>query len=186
MGEKQRKHKSFAGQVLAATPTLIDPNFAHTLVYLVKHDAEGAFGLVMNKPTGKKISEAVASPDLPDELDQLPLYFGGPVHTDSLLMAVFEYHPARNEVTCKLEMNFEQLAAYLKSKNAWVRSFIGCSGWGKGQLEQELEGNYWKVCATDPLIFEEKYSNKIWSVFFQGVEDWRDMLPFLPEHPEWN
>src|SRR5258707_14426826 len=81
---------STRGQLLIAGPGLLDPNFWRTVVLIVEHTEEGAFGLVLNRPSETEATEA--SPILADLLDDgAPLFIGGPVQPSSLIvLARFE------------------------------------------------------------------------------------------------
>jgi putative transcriptional regulator len=70
--------KSLAGQLLLATPSLLDPNFARTVVLIGVHSEDGAMGVVLNRPSRVTVGEAV--PQLQEALGALePVYVGGPV-----------------------------------------------------------------------------------------------------------
>src|SRR5438094_2941003 len=84
--------KIMKGQLLLDSGQLRGSFFQRTVVLICQHDAEGAFGLVLNRATGSNVGEMIVA-DLPDPLKASPLYLGGPVqpsalsflHTDSFL-----------------------------------------------------------------------------------------------------
>src|ERR1700756_2384362 len=83
------------GQLLLDSGQLRGSFFQRTVVLICEHNAEGAFGLVLNRSTGSKIGEMVVA-DLPETLKEFPLYLGGPVqptalsflHTDTFVLEV--------------------------------------------------------------------------------------------------
>ena len=78
------KRKFLQGQFLLDSGQLGGSFFQRTVVLICKHDAEGAFGLVLNRSAGSKIGEVIVA-DLPDTLKQSPLFLGGPVQPLSLI-----------------------------------------------------------------------------------------------------
>jgi putative transcriptional regulator len=175
-----------AGSVLAAVPDLKDPNFHQTLIYIAEHNDQGAFGLVMNRPLGKALSEVASIPKLPEALAGVRVFFGGPVHPQNLLLAMFVRGGADDELACRLDVSLDEAKEIVDSGSGWVRAFSGYSGWGEGQLDGELAQNAWKIIAADPILFEEKYAQGLWSVFVSDDERWRPLLKHLPDDPALN
>ncbi|MGH8967332.1 MAG: YqgE/AlgH family protein [Actinomycetes bacterium] len=142
-----------AGQLLVATPALIDPNFDHTVVLLLDYDENGALGVVLNRPSQVPVSEilsewsdVVRSPEV--------LFQGGPVGTDSAL-AVAALPPGEEE---SLEpvgwqrmfdntgiVDLDTPAELISPAVAGMRIFAGYAGWGTEQLEAEIEEGSWYV-----------------------------------------
>ncbi len=178
--------KSVAGKMLAADPGLMDPNFMQTLVFVAEHNEQGAFGLVMNRPTGKKVGEITDIPEMTDELLEIGVMIGGPVRPDNLLVALFFKGNSTHEIECKVDAPLDEAVAVLRSGDGWVRAFSGYTGWGEGQLDGELEQKAWKICPVDPVVFEEKYAGGIWSVFVNDDERWRTLINYLPKDPSSN
>ncbi len=178
--------KNVTGRVLAANPGLMDPNFMQTLVFVAEHNEQGAFGLVMNRPTGKKVGEIAKIPGASDEIQDVGVLIGGPVHPDNLLVALFFKGSSDQDIECKLDAPLEEAIAVLRSGDGWVRAFSGYAGWGEGQLDGELEQDAWKVCPVDPILFVEKYAGGLWSIFVNGDQRWRILLDYLPDDPSAN
>jgi putative transcriptional regulator len=144
------------GHFLVASPHLADPNFARTVVLLIHHSEEGAFGVVLNRPAENTIR------DLWEKLGEGPcestqhVHVGGPVsgpllalHTDEALaeMEILPglYFAAQREHLEKL---------LLQHPGHDFRLFIGHAGWAGGQLENELQQGAWLTTpATVQLIF---------------------------------
>ncbi len=148
------------GTLLAAWPGMDDPNFGRSLVLICQHDARGAYGLVLNRPEGHELAELV---DAGHPLGGLrsPVYIGGPVDLGRLqfLHALPERLPGGLRVGTslwlggRLECLVDLLAAHPRS-DLPVRLFLGYSGWGAGQLEEELAGCSWiPLGSDDPRVF---------------------------------
>ena len=139
---------SAAGVMLASAPDMLDPNFMHTVVLMCQHSPEGAFGLVVNRK-----SDYVAESLLPDESTlkgmNLPVYEGGPVGLDSLQFL----HRLPSEAPDGIEVfpglflggKLDELVTVSRARplHEDFRLFLGYSGWGAGQLEDELAGGSW-------------------------------------------
>ena len=173
-------------QFLIAMPNVADDNFSGAVVYLCEHTAAGALGLVINKPidnTLQNLFDKVELPLAPGTLGQQPVYFGGPVQTERgfvLHEAMPDAdrpddspHPGPYNSTLKipggLQMTtskdvLEALAQGGGPKRLLVT--LGYSGWGAGQLEDELGRNGWLTVAAVPeIIFdtpvEQRYQRAI-------------------------
>ncbi|MBE0454165.1 YqgE/AlgH family protein [Roseovarius autotrophicus] len=151
------------GKCLIAMPGMGDPRFAHSVVYLCAHSAEGAMGLIVNKPT-----DELRMRDLLDHLSitpgavmrNLPVYFGGPVehgrgfvlHDDGYRSDLATLNVDRGfGMTATLDI-LEDLAEGRGPDHAILA--LGYAGWGPGQLEQELAQNGWLTCDADAdLVF---------------------------------
>lgn len=137
--------ESLRGQLLIAGPGLLDPNFWRTVVLLVEHSEEGAFGLVLNRPSETSAGESV--PELLELVDaDAPLFIGGPVQPASV-MVLGHFEDAGDAALLAFGdvgvlgagSTPEETAAGLREG----RAFVGHSGWGPGQLESELERGDW-------------------------------------------
>jgi putative transcriptional regulator len=159
------KNPSLAGHFLVAETDLGDPNFTETVVLIISHDAEGAFGLVVNRKSGITLGEA--SPEYrASALAGIPLYIGGPVDQEYLfsihtgLPAGFGSEHAREVVKgVVFEPNFGELERFIMDQAQLsppdLRLFAGYSGWGPGQLEGELASQSWiTIPAEASLVFD--------------------------------
>jgi putative transcriptional regulator len=176
-----RRHDFISGKVLAAAPSLTDPNFRCSLVFIAEHNAQGAFGLVVNRPLGRRIREAAGEASLPDELLDLPLCLGGPCQPDRLVLALFNRQGAEGEVTCRLDLAPAEMAGAQAPGVAWLRAFAGYAGWGEGQLESELETGCWMVSDPHPALFEDRYLKHLWRLYVGRDQRWRRLVNRLPD-----
>jgi putative transcriptional regulator len=162
-----------AGIFLLSSPRLQDPNFLHTVVFLISYGKEGASGLIINRPT--EISLAQAIPDLEGtEKLSKPVYFGGPVNTN--LMLVLLRSDSSLEGARKVLGNIYFTASRKILTDALgkpdpdkkVRVYAGYSGWAPMQLDAEFVRGDWVTMDADPgAVFAEEPS-KIWPAFFEG------------------
>lgn len=144
---------STAGRLLLAEPMLGDPNFDRTVVLMIEHSADGALGLVLNRPTDLPVYEALPSWQHL-ATDPAVLHVGGPVEERSgwcLARLASEtdrpgFVPVLGDLgLLDLELDPDELAADLTA----VRLYAGYSGWGPGQLDGELAEDAWIVVDAD-------------------------------------
>jgi putative transcriptional regulator len=154
--------KSLHAHLLVAAPQLPDPNFYRTVVLMIQHDEDGAFGVVLNRPsdiTIGEIWEQVAHKPC-DSLD--PINLGGPV--EGPLMAIHTQESySENEILpgVFLAMQKEYLNKIVQQKDRPFRLFSGYAGWAGGQLENELEVGGWLTTpATYDYIF--RHPDDLW------------------------
>lgn len=141
---------SLAGSFLVAKTILQDPNFNQTVVLLLQHAAEGAFGLVVNRP-----AEVEKAP--------FPIFSGGPCPMNGLLMLhghaewSTETLPL-TEIAPGIFMGDNSCVSRVKDaaedQELRFRMFTGYSGWGPDQLEGELASGAWMIVpASGELLF---------------------------------
>jgi putative transcriptional regulator len=150
--------ESLAGQLLLASPTLLDPNFVRTVVLVGVHGEEGAMGVVLNRPSSVTVAEAV--PALEQAVGGAEaVYVGGPVQPESIiLLAEFE-DPASAGLLVLGNIGFPAPDAELgELSQATLRGrvFAGYAGWGSGQLDAEIADGDWISHAAEPQdVFSE-------------------------------
>lgn len=174
------------GILLIADPFLKDPNFIRTVVFLCDHQQEGSFGFVLNRNYDHTLDELVNGA----EGLKIPVYFGGPVQMDTIhFLHQFPYIiPGGLEITEGIfwggdfEAAIEQLRSGKIDKGK-IRFFIGYSGWGNGQLPDELKEKSWlTVMATRKLIFHKKI-NEIWKESLRHLGGDYEMMANFPIDP---
>jgi putative transcriptional regulator len=134
------------GQLLLDSGQLRGSFFQRTVVLICQHDAEGAFGLVLNRETGSKVGDMIVA-DLPDALKGFPLYVGGPVQPSALSYLYSDTFIPDANVIANLSLghaldNLVELGESF-SPSQRVKLFAGYAGWGPGQLEDEMERKAW-------------------------------------------
>jgi putative transcriptional regulator len=139
------------GQALVASPYLTDSNFMRSVVYILRHDQEGAVGLVLNRPTDTTVGSLLGQL-LERPIDnELPVYCGGPVEGPLMLlqeMASDELHTRSVYVASDQERILKICDESDVSQR--YRVFDGYSGWGPGQLDNELRSGGWLVFDIQP------------------------------------
>jgi putative transcriptional regulator len=159
-------------------------------VLICQHDQEGAFGLVLNHPTDKKVADALVA-DLPEMLKDQTLYLGGPVqptalsylHSDSFLPAASVL--PNLDLGHSLDSLVELGQSY--SVTQQLRLFAGYAGWSPGQLEGELKRDAWVVHpATLDLVFYAESQN-LWRQVLRQIGTWQyRLLADIPDDLSWN
>jgi putative transcriptional regulator len=182
-------HSWLGGQLLLDGGNLAGSFFHRTVVLICQHDAEGAFGLVLNRPAEGCLGDLVTI-DLPESLRGEPVYVGGPVqpsafsylHTDELLLQ------ANVMPQVALGHSLEELVEVAEGGlgTGKVRVFAGYSGWSAGQLESEMRRGAWlKHPATVDLVFREDPA-RLWKRILEELGGPYRLLASAPEDLSWN
>jgi putative transcriptional regulator len=183
------KNKFFKGQLLLDGGQL-HGFFRRTVVLVCQHDAEGAFGLVLNRGSGNKAGDLIVA-NLPEALKQSPLFLGGPVqptalsylHTDTFLTEA-SVMPNLN-LGHSLDSLVELGESFSPTRK--IRLFAGYAGWSGGQLEEEMGRKAWLTHpASLDLVFETP-AEDLWRVVLTRKGGWRNkLLSTMPEDLSWN
>jgi putative transcriptional regulator len=170
-----------AGMLLVATPALLDPNFADSVVLLLDVDDNGALGVVLNRPSGVPVdavldgwANVVAEPDV--------LFQGGPVGADGALAVALLRDPEDvpvgfRSVDGRLGLvDLDAPVELLEGSLAGMRIFAGYAGWGAAQLDGEIEEGSWYVVPGET-----------WDAFRTDTTDlWREVLRRQPGEMAWH
>ena len=141
------------GKLLIATPALGDPNFDRTVVLVLEHGAEGALGIVLNRPTDTPLADAVAD-WAPLASPPAVVYLGGPVGVGTIIALALTrdddaptgtVRVSDRLVVVDLSTDPEPLAPAVSALRVWT----GYAGWAGGQLEAELAQEAWFVVDAD-------------------------------------
>lgn len=177
-----------AGRLLVATPSLVDPNFAGSVVLLLDHDGDGSLGVVLNRPSAitvaSVLSDWAASVDPPEVL-----FEGGPVSTDAALAVALvpDAGPDPIGFRCLFDrtgiIDLDTPPEVLAPAITRMRVFAGYSGWGAGQLQAEIdEGSWYVVDSTAHDIFDPEPGG-LWSAVLRrqpGSLAWVSTRPADP------
>jgi putative transcriptional regulator len=152
------KDKFLKGQLLLDSGQLRGSFFQRTVVLICQHDAEGAFGLVLNRTTGSSVGDMIVA-DLPDTLKAFPLYLGGPVQASALSFLHSDAFIANANVMANLSLghSLDSLVELGESMSPArkVKMFAGYAGWSPGQLEGEMKRKAWLTHpASLELVFD--------------------------------
>jgi len=151
-------HQSLKGHFLVASPHLLDPNFARTVVLMIHHSEDGAFGVVINRPADKTIRQVwERATERPCSVER-PINVGGPV-SGPLIAVHTDATAAEMQVIPGLYFSAqrEHLERLVERNDHQFRLFVGHSGWGKGQLERELDQGAW---FTTPATIEDVFDDE--------------------------
>lgn len=165
------------GQILIAMPSMSDPRFARSVIFVCAHSSQGAMGLVINKPAENiDFVELMSRLNIPDGADSIEfdfndrdrvVHFGGPVEPGrGFVLHTGEYNSCDNTLainddvglTATLDVLHEIAAGQGPKKSLLV---LGYAGWSPGQLESEILQNGWLHCQADEnLLFSTGASDK--------------------------
>ncbi|MGZ3157507.1 MAG: YqgE/AlgH family protein [Burkholderiaceae bacterium] len=155
---------NLANHFLIAMPSMLDPVFGGTVIYLCEHNANGALGVIINKPTDMTMDVLLDRIDLKLEIApnqktmaEKPVMFGGPVQVERgfVLHTPLKQFSSMMKVTDDVTLTtskdvLEAVASGQGPKRMLVT--LGCAGWSAGQLEDEIARNGWLTVCADPSI----------------------------------
>ena len=176
------------GKLLIASPALVDPNFARTVLLIAEHTPDGAMGLVLNRPSGDAVVESV------EELDGFvalndPVYVGGPVQTEAVMVLAEFEEPSRAAALVVEDVGFLPADAdlvELSGRTRRAKVFAGHAGWGPGQLDAELEEGSWIVLDADVDELFSQAPEELWSAVLRRKGGAFALLARMPEDPSLN
>ncbi len=177
------------GVLLVAEPALLDPNFRRSVVLICDHNADGSFGLILNRPTEFHLPDVL---DEPIEMEHL-LYFGGPVQTDTL----HYLHPYADEVEHAVPVlngvgwggPFDDIVEQVQSGTLdgdAFRFFVGYAGWGEDQLADEIEEGSWVVLPASAAQVFEGDPSVLWRDLMRDLGGEYALLSNYPDDPQMN
>jgi putative transcriptional regulator len=180
---------SLKGQLLIASPSIHDPNFRRTVVYMTEHGEDGAMGLVLNRAAETTVGEAV--PDLAwlAEEDAV-VHVGGPVSPQSVVVLAEFEEPEQSALLVDDDLGF--VPAEIEDTTALAdalgrrRVFAGHAGWGPGQLEAEMEEESWIV---EPARREDVFTadpEELWAQVLRRKGQQYALLSTMPMDPSLN
>ncbi len=169
---------SLAGQMLIAMPGMGDPRFVQSVIYMCAHSPDGAMGLIVNKPTPEvRFSDLLEKLGITaaDDGRDIRIHFGGPVENSrGFVLHSADFRNAEStlqvddEIGLTATLDVLELLAEGKGPRSSILA-LGYSGWGPGQLEDEIAGNGWLTCpARSDLIFGRANEHK-WSAALKSI-----------------
>lgn len=178
------------GDLLISEPFLPDPNFQRTVVLICEHGEGGSFGFVLNKPSILKGFDV-----LEDAVNfHATLHVGGPVQQDTLHFIHREPGKLEGGLNMGNDLywggNFEELLLLMEAGAIEMENFkffVGYSGWGKGQLEEELAQNAWIVykAATAEDVFDTQ-PDTLWRECLKRMGGKYKVISNYPTDPRLN
>lgn len=187
------------GGFLVATLDLLDPNFTRTLVYMARHDDEGALGLVLNRPLGARNGEILPEWE-GSAVGAEALYEGGPVQKEFL--SVFRpRNPQADQVgeawaSARFAMDPLVAPVFDYLKDTWsllpeaqrfpVKVCSGYAGWSAGQLEAELAAGGWHWLADPPEDLWYRQGEELWKHAMDSLGALYGIAARTGSWPSWN
>lgn len=172
--------ESCKGKLLVAAPSLFD-FFRRTVVLVVEHTPQGAFGVILNRRADHEVLELV--PDLGPLVERgAPLWVGGPVGPDSIVVLGEFVEP--EDSAGEIGQGIGVVDPDADTDVLRARVFIGHAGWGPGQLDEEIERSSWILADFDPDdVFAE---GDLWSEVLRRFGGDLSLLATMPEDPSLN
>src|SRR5215471_4503623 len=168
--EEAPKHPSLAGQLLVAAPEMGDPRFYHSVILMVRHDQNGALGIIINRPIEDRslasLLEAVGQ-EAVGVTGSVRIFAGGPVQPEiGFVLHSTDYHrPETVDIDGRVAMTSSpQVLRDIANRQGPSKSIVafGYAGWRSGQLEGELGQRAWLTAEDDEeLVFDEK-RDEVW------------------------
>ena len=179
--------QNLQGQLLISSAGLYDPNFRHTVVLIGAHGDEGALGVVLNRPAGVAIADA-APPLMPITGREAMLYQGGPVQPDQPVLLAELSDPTLADVHVFDAIGFltGELSETARIAIRRARVYAGYSGWGPGQLEDEMAADTWIV---EPPRVEDVFTDDpdgLWKRILQRKGPRYKHISMMPFDPRVN
>lgn len=175
--------------MLVARPFMADYFFKRSVILLVEQQLEGTIGFVANKPTEINLGEVM------DDLKGVswPVYNGGPVFRDQLFFIHRHHQDIRESQSIGNGLywggNYNDMIGVVRDKLAnqnSIKFFIGYSGWGKGQLQDELENNSWFIQYADDKLLMMNGSVNLWGKALKNMGSSYAALAHFPDDPSLN
>ena len=164
------KDGSLTGQLLIASPSMGDPRFLQTVILMVRHDHNGAFGIVINRPIGDRplaaLLAALGDKD-PVAAGTVRIFAGGPVEPDiGFVVHSTDYHRADTvDIDGGLAMtSSREILRDIGNQRGPNKSLIafGYAGWAPGQLEGELAQGFWFTTPQDTKLVFDDDRDAVW------------------------
>lgn len=177
---------SMTGRLLVAHPSLSDPHFRHSIVYISHHDMEdGALGLILNRPLGKTVAD-LSRTDGPEALLPVPVFEGGPVQREGILIASFLWKENAGRVAFTKIDDVGEVDLLNSMQKQNLRAFMGYAGWSKGQIESEIAEKAWIVIEPSRDLILPGNTDLTWKKIMSGMGPIYHLLSEAPEDPSLN
>ena len=180
-----KKSDTLAGQLLLAHPALRDPYFRRSVILPSAHSAEGAMGVVLNRPLDKQLGE-LNSEFAFGPLAGVPVYAGGPVEPEQLIIVSWQWLEEESAFQLHFGVEPEQAAEMVGTPGITLRAFVGYSGWGKGQLENEMKHDTWLVSTVEGEILGQADGTALWRQILGSLDPELKLLADEPDDPTVN
>ena len=178
---------SLRGKLLVASPALVDPNFARSVVLITEHSPDGAMGVVLNRPSETEVGEV--APELAPVVESEPVFIGGPVQPQALVVLAEFNDPSAAAWVVVADVGFVSADTEISELERSIRRgrvYAGYSGWGAGQLEGELAEDAWIV---EPPLPRELFADdpqELWHAVLARKGGEFALIARMPDDPSMN
>lgn len=186
MRDTESQFTSLSGSLLAAHPTLLDPNFARSVILLTAHsESDGALGVILNRPLDRSLGQLRAE-FMDSPVGRVPVHFGGPVAPAEILLAAWTWDMENSAFRLHFGISADALAELMASADdVEARAFLGYAGWGEGQLEGEIGANSWILAPILPDLLEAQ-GGQAWGEIVRRQRPDLGALVDVPDDPSLN
>ena len=177
------------GRILISEPFLRDATFGRSVILLVDHTDEGSMGLVINKQLPLFLNDIIMEFKY---LDEIPLYKGGPIATDTLFyLHTLSDIPGSISISKGLYLNgdFDEIKKYILQGNKiseFIRFFLGYSGWDSEQLNNEIRENTWLVSEEEKSYLMKNNIKDMWRTALEKLGSKYETWSRFPQVPTLN
>lgn len=173
------------GSLLLADPSLRDGIFNHSVVLMAEHSAAaGAFGLILNNPTGRVVGDYLKEPEFAP-LSRIPVFNGGPVDRGQLTFSAFWWN-RKSGLRWAIRISLEDAIKHTHKSGTIVHAFVGHSGWSPGQVEGELRRNAWITTPPAPELLGAEHDRQLWRSILRQLSPFHRILAEAPTNPVLN
>jgi putative transcriptional regulator len=173
---RPEKPRSLAGSLLIAHPNMLDPNFRRAVLFISAHDPDDG---------DKSVADLVTETP-PQNLADVPVFFGGPVGNNQLMLAAFEWHKGEGLKLNQHSLNQDEPVAGVADGAPSVFAFLGYAGWSAGQLEAEMKQKAWIVQKPSRAALKAERLSRLWFDIMNRLGPWYRMLAAAPDDPSLN
>ena len=177
-----------SGNILLSHPSLKDPNFYKSVVFLSAHSEDsGTIGVILNRPLNRTL-EQLDDQFKGNPYGSIPVFEGGPVETDKIIVAAWEWMKESSSFKLYFGIDLEKVDSLAKEcDDVKLACFLGHSGWSPGQLEVELDETAWLVSSLDHELFLEMgKQQETWKKIVGGMSQELRLLVEAPVDPTHN
>ena len=177
------------GKILISEPFLRDVTFGRSVILLIDHTEEGSMGLVINKQLPLLLNDIIMEFKY---IDEIPLYKGGPIATDTLFyLHTLADIPGAFSICKGLYLNgdFEEIKRYILQGNKiseHIRFFLGYSGWESEQLSNEIRENTWLVSEEKKSYLMKSDTKDMWRKALEKLGSKYETWSRFPQVPTLN
>lgn len=170
---------------MLADPSLRDGIFDHSVILVAEHSAEdGAFGLILNQPTGKLVGDYLDQPGF-EPLARISVFTGGPVALEHLTFSAL-WWSRKQGLRWAVRISLEDAIKHSRRSGTIVRAFVGHSGWSPGQIESEVRRNTWIAAHPAQDLLGTVHDRQLWRTLLRGISPLHRILAEAPPNPVLN